>query len=95
MTLTFGFFLTQLVAVTLLLWVFWVGACPMTEVASMTWGRSKPRDMCLSIRKSLRITVCTCELLSYPNSLATSGLVEPHTDFASWLGLETGLLGEF
>ena len=63
----------------------------MTEVASMTWGGSKPRDMCLSIRESLRITVCTCELLSYPNSPTTSGLMEPHTDF----GVETGLLCEF
>ena len=49
----------------------------------MAWGGSKPHDMWLSVHERLIITVYTCKVLSYPNSPATSGLMEPHTDFAS------------
>ena len=59
------------------------GACPLADVASMAWCGSKPRNKCLSICERLNVTVCTCEVLSYPNSPTTSGLMAPYTVFAS------------
>ena len=48
-----------------------VGACPKTELASVAWGGSNPRDMSLIICTTLINTICTlfvpvtaCEMLS-------------------------------
>ena len=67
-------------------------AHPLAEVAFMAWSGSMPRDMSLSIQERLNITVCTCEVLSYPNSPATLRLMEavvvlrpvwPHQELAT------------
>ena len=88
MTLTCFVLRAQLIAVAVTRGGNIGGACPMTEVTSVACGGSKPRDMCLSVCERLIIIVYTCDILSYPNSPTNSGLMEPHTDFASvaWSG---------